>query len=267
MNSVIFFRNDDVRSIVDNSLTELNNLFLELKIPVSHAVEPANISTESAEYLKNLKIDQPELVDIIQHGYNHKTNFDYRKFGKRIRGEFGGLNTDEEEFDKLSKGKFIMDKMFPGIWTPVITFPFGSYNSNSIIAADRLGYAGMSSAVSFDKKSVLKNRSGHILHLNNILGRNVAYHLRFRPSTDIFEIDTSLNIIKKYNPDDSVTHYTIREILSKYEFVSRKTQVIGILLHHRYHGNQLDMLADLIKILKTKNVSFSNLRSILNDKK
>ena len=40
----IFFRNDDVRSTLDQSLVKLTNIFIQEQVPINHVVEPANIS-------------------------------------------------------------------------------------------------------------------------------------------------------------------------------------------------------------------------------
>lgn len=44
--NIIFFRNDDVRSTLDESLVSLTDIFIRNGIPISHAVEPANISSD-----------------------------------------------------------------------------------------------------------------------------------------------------------------------------------------------------------------------------
>ena len=66
---LIFLRNDDIRQTLDQTLIDLTMVCMEHKVPISHAVEPANVTTEVAEWLIGMKIKYPQLIEIIQHGY------------------------------------------------------------------------------------------------------------------------------------------------------------------------------------------------------
>ena len=51
----IFFRNDDVRDKLDQSLVSITELFIDNRVPISHAVEPANVSDEVIKWLIEMK--------------------------------------------------------------------------------------------------------------------------------------------------------------------------------------------------------------------
>ena len=69
-----FLRDDDIRSPLDNNLIKLLELLIQLNIPISLAVEPANIDNQMSEWLLNQKERYPHLIEIIQHRYNHNLN-------------------------------------------------------------------------------------------------------------------------------------------------------------------------------------------------
>ncbi|MFH1900736.1 MAG: polysaccharide deacetylase family protein, partial [Candidatus Omnitrophota bacterium] len=140
MKKIIFFRNDDVRQNLDNSLIEMTQIFLDHCIPITHAVEPANVSSEVINYLIDLKIKYPKFVEIIQHGYNHKLNYMKMVGGKLRKGEFGGERTFEEQYRDIKAGKELMDKYFGNLWFPAFTFPYGARNNKAIKAINQLNY-------------------------------------------------------------------------------------------------------------------------------
>ena len=72
--TIIFFRNDDVRDVLDDSLIGLTELCLKHQVPIAHAVEPANVTPEVVDWLMATKKKHKRLIEIIQHGYDHSLN-------------------------------------------------------------------------------------------------------------------------------------------------------------------------------------------------
>ena len=85
--SIFFFRNDDVRDNLDQSLIELTDIFIKNQIPITHAVEPANITQAVIDWLLEVKQSYPEIISIMQHGYDHTVKNKHKKgIRKGIRG-------------------------------------------------------------------------------------------------------------------------------------------------------------------------------------
>ena len=62
----VCFRNDDVNSLTE-PLKKLTEIYLKRKVPITHAVEPGNVTIETIDWLKQLKTHDPHLIEIIQH--------------------------------------------------------------------------------------------------------------------------------------------------------------------------------------------------------
>lgn len=257
----IFFRNDDVRNTLDESLVELTNLHKEFKIPITYAVEPANVSQEVVGWLINEKKHNPNLIEIIQHGYNH--NFD-NKYSYRM--EFGKHRGYQDQYKDLKLGKDLMNEYFGDLWFQAITFPYGSFNNDTIKAISDLGYLASSTSISFSRKHQVKNNIGRFLKLNNICGKKVSYHLKKRPQSNMLDVGVSVNFIKKYISEEEAIHYNLHELQLKILENLKQTNVIGFLLHHRFHKNNLEILEDLLKWLKQVDVRFCTLKELVNEK-
>ena len=166
----IFFRNDDVRNTLDQSLIDLTTLCIKHKVPISHAVEPANVTSEVIDWLIGIKKQHPGLIEIIQHGYNHNLMNPTQKM------EFGGVRGYQDQYDDIKKGKKIMDNAFGNLWYPIFTFPYGTFNENTLKAIDDLGYIAMSSKINFSFKGRMKNNLGKFLGKNMLIGKKINYH-------------------------------------------------------------------------------------------
>jgi hypothetical protein len=249
----IFIRNDDVRNTLDKSLIDITNICVENCIPISHAVEPANVSKEVVNYLLHCQHEHPNLIEIIQHGYDHQIMYSFRRNGKNLFGEFGGNRNFTSQFTDLKKGFELMENHFGNSWYQFLTLPFGSFNDETIMAIQKIGYKGISTSVAYSRKHRIKDFFGHLFCQNILFDRPVSYHMLKRPKSNIVDISISINIIKQYINECEANHFSNIELLQKIEYNSNFTDNIGILLHHRYHRNIYNELNDLIIQLKTKN--------------
>lgn len=263
----IFFRNDDVRETLDDSLIQITDLFIKHKIPICHAVEPANVSNEVIDWLNSTKKDHPKFLEIVQHGYSHKLNVKEKIGGKIRQGEFGGNRGYQEQFLEIEKGKNLMDEYFQNNWFPVFTFPYGARNDASINAVSDAGFFVLNGGYSPKLKYRIFYFIGHLLRKRILFGRRVSYNLKKIPSTNLLEIDMNYGFIKKYLSDnDDCEMHRLKYLKEKfYEF--SKQQVVGILLHHRFHNNQdkINLVDDFLAWIKDqKDIQFCTQESIYN---
>jgi len=260
----IFIRNDDVREKLDKSLLEITNICIRNEVPISHAVEPANVTKEVVDWLLQIKGEYPHLIEIIQHGYDHKIKYQITRFGKLRKGEFGGNRTFEDQYNDLLKGFNLMNTFFGKSWYPVLTLPYGAFNRNTLRAIDCIGYNGLSTSVNFSQMHRIKDFFGRIFKVNFLFNRQISYHMRQRPETSFIDIGVSANIIRKYINENDAIHFTNTELLGIIYHNSLYTDNIGILLHHRFHKENINQFSDLIKFLKLKgNVSFKSIEKII----
>lgn len=248
---VIFFRNDDVRNVLDETLISLTELCVNHHVPIAHAVEPGNVSKEVVEWLITEKKKHPGLIEIIQHGYNHNLLNPSQKM------EFGGKRSYKDQFDDLKKGKEIMNQEFGDLWSPVFTFPYGTFNQETLKAIDELDYKIISSKIKFDFKARLKNFSGKLLGKDLILGKKINFHPDFRKGYKFREISVSVNLIRKYTGESIADHFSLDDIMEQVILASKYTDLIGILFHHRFHGDHLELTEKLILQLKERGYRFS----------
>lgn len=257
MSKSIFLRNDDVRETLDNELVTLTQLCIDHKVPICHAVEPANVSDEVVNWLLDMKSRYPSLIEIIQHG------FDHNRKNPMLKMEFGGTRNYDDQYMDIKSGKYIMDRHFNDFWSPVFTFPYGSYNFHTLRAVDQLGYRAISSKVDFSMKSMLKNKAGRIVGKDFIMDKKVSYHDIMRKHFKFQEMSVSANLIKKYTGYNSAEHFTEDEILSQIRQSSRFTNKTGLLFHHRFHTKHFAMIDDLFKELKNYKYTFSTITDLL----
>lgn len=239
MKKYIFFRNDDVRSNLDKSLIRITEICLENSVPICHAVEPGNISQEVVSWLVDLKKSYPELIEIIQHGYSHKLNYDRNINGRRKKGEFGGDRSYEAQLIDIKKGKEKMDEYFNGDWFRLFTFPFGGRNKDSIKALDNLNYLVVNGSMLPSFKFRAFSMIGRLFNLEMLFNRKVSWNLRYKPKTGIFQIDTGISIINKFiNQDTECIFEDINNIKVLIDSHLKVYNTLGIVLHHRYHTNE-----------------------------
>ena len=232
MKNIFFFRNDDVRNILDESLVELTMLFISHEIPITHAVEPANISKEVVKWLISVKKQFPSLIDIMQHGYDHTVK------NKTRKGEFGGQRSYEEQFIEIKKGKEIMDDWFGDLWFPAFNFPYAPYNPEAIKAVNDCGFKVLNSHFNAGLSRRIFYKIGHALKKGYLLNHHVSWNLNYYPNTRLFEIDVNTGFIKKYyNELYDCEMLNLPELKNEtYQYLKYKT--VGVLLHHRYHNNE-----------------------------
>lgn len=229
---LVFFRNDDVRSSLDEALLQITNLFIKYRIPITHAVEPGNISYKVVKWLKEIKNVYPDLIEIIQHGYDHSCKNYVRK------GEFGGQRNYEEQYEDINKGKELMDLYFGDLWFPAFCFPNGSYNIKAMKAVADNGFKVVNGGWEVNIKHKIFYSIAHALNKEIFIGYRVPYNLCYRPDNKVFQINVNISLIDKYIDEDTCSIMPPIEKLKKETQRFMKEETIGILLHHRYHNTR-----------------------------
>lgn len=266
MNNLIFIRNDDVRNKLDDSLTKITDIFINNQIPIAHAIEPANVSKDVINWLLNLKNSNPALIEIIQHGFNHKLNYKKTIGGKLKKGEFGGDRSYNEQYDDIKKGKELMNAYFAEKWFPAFTFPYGARNEAAIKAVSDCGYKVINGSMGVSFNQLLLYKVGQLLKKEMLFDRKISWNLKYKPGTNIFQIDTSISLIKKFHDEnESADFFTIDELKNKTLKFLEKKKNVGFVLHHRYHNNyeKIKLVEDFVMWLKTlQNIEFTKMEDI-----
>jgi len=257
MKPIFFFRNDDVRDTLDDSLANVTNIFINRRVPITHAVEPANIKPDVAEWLLKIKTEQPNLIDISQHGFDHINKINTLK----RKGEFGGSRSYKEQYDDIIKGKRLMDTYFHHLWQPIFNFPNGSYNEAAILAVNNAGFKILNSNFNCHWTRKAFYSIAHVLNKNFLVGYRVPYNLKYRPNTTLFEIDNSISFIKKYHSFKSCEFFTLSEMIANTKKYL-KYDIVGVVLHHRFHESlaELALIENYLDWLDRN--SFSTLRIV-----
>jgi hypothetical protein len=249
----IFIRNDDVRNVLDESLVKITDLCIKKEIPICHTVEPANVSKEVIEWLLAEKKKNPDLIEIVQHGYSHRLNYQTTIGGKIKKGEFGGSRTYEEQYADIKKGKDLMYEYFGDLWFPLFTFPYGARNQDSLRVLQNTKFLAVNGSMGISNLHKLYYFWGRLFDFEMFLGRKISYNLRYKKGTNLFQIDTAFSVIKKYLDDDEgAIFYSLKELKTiSLKYISSVPN-IGIVLHHRYHNNneKIQLIEDFFNWLK-----------------
>jgi len=251
---IVFFRNDDVglysKEPVAKELINLTNLFIELEIPICHAVVPKEVNMETVQWLKEVKSNHPDLISIGQHGYSHINH------GK---GEFGGRNYQYQKSD-IETGMHLMQEYLKSDFSYWFAVPWVRYDRCTKEICDKLRFKVFSGGVSPVWYARLFNSVGRSLNLNVMGFKVVSYH-----STNSFaqngfsmtEISVAVDIVEDYKLKQIKS---LDRILKRFCQCQKHFSVIGFMLHHWVFDaeEKLEIVRNLLYHLKTcENVSFS----------
>jgi len=86
------------------------------------------------------------------------------------------------------------------------------------------------------------------------------------PNSNVYDFGVSANLISKYLNESTAIHVTLENLLGKIDQNSYWTNVIGVLLHHRFHYNELSLIDNFLKELKMKNYLYSTIEELIGYK-
>ena len=249
MSRQYFFRNDDIRNTLDESLVRIQQLFTERSIPITHAVEPANVTPEVVDWLLSVKENSPHLITIMQHGYDHTSK------NTRKKGEFGGDRTYQEQYRDIHSGKELMDANFGDSWFHAFSFPYAPYNSAAIQALQDMGYKVFNSHYNIEWKRRLLYAIGHLLGKGRLFDRHVSWNMKQYPGTTMYEVSMNIGFIRRYHNEQTDCDFcSYEELCALINRYLRSHFPIGVLLHHRYHVTEesLQLISRVFDYLDSK---------------
>ena len=137
-----------------------------------------------------------------------------------------------------------MEYTFGEHFFPMLTFPFGVYDENTIRAAQVLNFKGICSHYNHRISRRLFYKVGHLMKKGRLFGKNVSNHLKYYPGTKLLQIDTAIALIKKYYDDSKGECEMLSEGQVSHSFnkLSKLTPVVIILIHHRFHRTSSELL-------------------------
>lgn len=145
--AIVMFRNDDIQAwYMQEELRELDRLFLERDIAITHGVittvDDETDITEDEElcaYLAELSREYPDLHEAANHGLTHEDQTDFYN-----GSEFGGVPLETQEA-WLAEADAIIEEC---VDHDVETFipPMNTYDENTVTALDEVGYTTVSGA-------------------------------------------------------------------------------------------------------------------------
>jgi hypothetical protein len=112
------------------------------------------------------------------------------------------------------------------------------------------------------------NQIGHLLHIGRLAGRHVSYHTQKIPRTNMLELSVSISATNQYVGGYTSTncgYESLESLKTKFESYKRYTPIIGIVLHHRYHGEaaRLELVSQFVDWLsRIDNVRFCTVSEI-----
>lgn len=133
MNQFLFIRDDDVWAL-DKSFCSFFDFMLGQEIPIVYGVIPAKLEEDMAVFLRRAKERNPQLLDIVQHGFAH---CNYAAAGEH-KYEFGPARTYTQQFEDISEGRKIMRHWFGDLVTPGFIPSYHSDDAHTIDAIEAL---------------------------------------------------------------------------------------------------------------------------------
>ena len=123
----VFIRDDDVWRL-DESFLRFFRYCLNSKIPVVYAVIPAKATKELLNFLAEQKKRNPNLLDIVQHGWNHQNHNKYAP----SKYEFGKNRSFAQQKEDIVNGLLKLYIHFGDAFTPAFVPPYHGFNSDTL---------------------------------------------------------------------------------------------------------------------------------------
>lgn len=255
----VFFRNDDVDTL-DQELKNFMSIFESEGVPLVMAVEPANVTRETVQWLKQKKSEKEKAVSIIQHGYDHQDRIP----GK---GEFGG-RTYEDQYQDIKKGKELMEDFFGLMFFPAFTCPNAGHNHFTILCLNDLGFKVFTSYHSVYYGKTIFYKVGRLMRQTHLFGKRISYHMMKIPGTELFDVSMSMNPIKEYLSIQRCRFNSFEFLKRRFRQIRKTGQsILGVTLHHRYHREPEDLrlVTDFLAFLKRESVRFTDIETIYGE--
>jgi hypothetical protein len=223
----LFLRDDDI----DNDEETLQHLFditLARHVPLNLEIIPGALTDSGIKLLDHHKHLHPTLFELNQHGWLH---LNHEKEGRKC--EFGISRNFDQQWEDISGGKTLLEKIFGDKFYPVFTPPWNRCTEETFKVLDRLGFRVFSK----DK------------------GDRPVTGFGFK------EISTTLDL---YRWKGKPSMKSPEEIVESLTFQMRETGPIGILLHHQVMSDEAFAFLDALlgTLCQYPNIRFHTFQSL-----
>ncbi|MFQ5588405.1 MAG: glycosyltransferase [Nitrospiria bacterium] len=223
----MFLRDDDA----DDDLEMLRSLFdvtLSASVPINLAIIPGTLSDAGIQLLDNHKHLHPDLFGLNQHGWRH---LNHEKEGRKC--EFGPSRGFDSQFEDISRGKALLEKVFRDKFYPAFTPPWNRCTEDTFKVLHQLGFKV------FSKDRGKMPVTGYVFQ----------------------EISTTLDLYRwKGNPAMKTPEEIVTTLLTQ----MRTLDPVGLLLHHKVMGaDEFSFLDFLLQALRRyPNIRFHTFESL-----
>ena len=240
--TTIFIRDDDIGAWTPGAAAFVDT-FRSRAIPVSYQVIPALLTQECADKLRAIHAETPELIELGQHGLEHRMTVG----GKQLSHEFGRERDYTTQRAVIRKGREMMTSLLgPAFDGRMFTPPRHRFNRHTVIAAADEGFDIFSAASYCDRPRQLVYRVGRSLGLGSIANRGVSYHPEQRPEASIRELSIAVAV-----DDGAPRSRRVGDVMGEINRAAKHSTIVGLMLHHEaWHSNTgrqfLDELASFL---------------------
>ncbi|WDT78002.1 MAG: glycosyltransferase (plasmid) [Candidatus Manganitrophus sp.] len=223
----LFLRNDDVDND-EETLQQLFDIALAHYVPLNLEIIPGALTDSGIKLLDHHKHLHPTLFELNQHGWLH---LNHEKEGRKC--EFGISRNFDQQWEDISNGKALLEKIFGEKFYPVFTPPWNRCTEETHHVLDRLGFRVFSK----DK------------------GERPVTRFSFK------EISTTLDL---YRWKGKPLMKSPEEIVESLTIQMRETGPVGILLHHKVMNEEAFHFLDALlgALCQYPNIRFHTFQSL-----
>lgn len=146
MSACLFIRNDDVWTL-DKHFQFFFNAAMKQRLPIIHAVIPGKMDKGLIRFLRRAKERNPELLDIVQHGWMHTNHSEI--IGKKY--EFGVSRSLKNQREDIHRGQERMRLAFGNHFTPAFVPPYHGYDERTMRILNEENFQIFSAGISRSK--------------------------------------------------------------------------------------------------------------------
>ena len=251
-----FVRDDDVGELTPE-LRFFVNAFLDRQIPVSYQIIPARLTQACADFLLQVEVDHPDLIEFGQHGLHHAMTVK----GKNLKREFGPERDLLDQTAAIAEGLAVL-KSKMGLDHPfeVFTPPQHKYDRSTPKAAAAAGHKVFSAASYPSLLHQVAYGLGRALGFSSVLHHGISHHGGRRPEAAIRDLSIAVDV-----DDGRGVRWPADRLGEGLAKAIQRSDVVGLMFHHavyeRQEGQaQLSAIADVLAGLGSGH--FSKIMSI-----
>ena len=237
--SIVVFRNDDV-DIPTEQFKDLNNVFVNNEIPITHGIVPEWFKHKSEDYnahceeMRSIKNRNEDLVDFAAHGYSHNGS----EFTQNASVLSDKTNSIDNFFSECLNS------------TPKTFIP--PHNAYSTTAMHILRYSGYD-VLSAERTSHIQENEVALLGEENILEDRKV------------ELGKSSQFVSNWETSPTETH-GLEKLKSDFDESIENNRIHVQLMHYKaFNDEDLENLESLIEYMDDEDVKFMNFKTLKNN--